>query len=68
MITIIITENLLLITKLTIETYLQLISLKKKRKIFSQSTIYLQVISFHKLLFISFKQKSFQLKKNSFQL
>ena len=35
----------LLITKLTIKTYLQLISLKKKRKLFSQSTIYK---SFHK--------------------
>ena len=55
---IIIRENLLLITKLTIKTYLQLISLKKKK---IQSKPYLQVISFHKLMFISFKQKSFQL-------
>ena len=43
---IIITENLLLITKLTIKTYLQLISLKKKRKIFSQSTIFISSCSF----------------------
>ena len=35
----------LLITKLTIKTHLQLTSLKKKRKIFSQSTI---CKSFHK--------------------
>ena len=45
------------ITKLTIKTYLQLIWLKKKKKIF---------ISFpSKLLFISIfkKKKSFQLKK-----
>ena len=55
MIIIIITENLLLITKLTIETYLQLISLKKKR---SQSTI---CKSFH---FIS--SCSFRLNKNHF--
>ena len=55
---IIIRENLLLITKLTIKTYLQLISLKKKK---IQSKPYLQVISFHKLMCISFKQKSFQL-------
>ena len=33
-------NNLLLIIKLTIKTYLQLISLKKKKYIFSQSTIY----------------------------
>ena len=55
---IIIRENLLLITKLTIKTYLQLISLKKKRKIFSQSTIFK---SFH---FIS--SCSFRLNKNHF--
>ena len=42
---IIIIMETLLITKLTIKTYLQLISLKKKRKLFSQSTIYK---SFHK--------------------
>ena len=41
--------NLLLISKLTVKTYLQLISLKKKKK-FSQSTI------FHKLLLISIKK------------
>ena len=52
MIIIIITENILLITKLTIETYLQLISLKKKRKIFSQSTI---CKSFHFISSCSFR-------------
>ena len=41
--------NLLLISKLTVKTYLQLISLKKKKK-FSQSTM------FHKLLLISIKK------------
>ena len=44
-------NNLLLITKQTIKTYLQLISLKKK-SICIQSKHYLQVILFHKLLFI----------------
>ena len=46
-------------TKLTIKTYLQLISLKKKKK-FSQSTIY------KSFQFIS--SCSFRLKKKSFQL
>ena len=60
-------NNLLLITKLTIKTYLQLISLKKKKNI--QSKHYLQVISFHKLLFISILKKKFiSIEKNSFQL
>ena len=45
--------------KKTTKTYLQLISLKKKKN-FSQSTIYK---SFHKLLFISIQKNSFQLKK-----
>ena len=54
-------------TKLTIKTYLQLMSLKKKN--------YLQVISFHKLLFISILKKIhfnwkklISIKNNSFQL
>ena len=60
-------NNLLLITKLTIKTYLQLISLKKKKNI--QSKHYLQVISFHKLLFILILKKKFiSIEKNSFQL
>ena len=46
-------NNLLLITKLTIKTYLQLISLKKKKK-FSQSTIYK---SFHFISSSSFRLK-----------
>ena len=46
--------NPLLISKLAIKTYLQLVSLKKKNV---QSKYYLQVISFHKLLFISIKEK-----------
>ena len=60
-------------TKLTIKTYLQSISLTKKKNV--QLNPYLQVISFQKLLFISIKKKSFQfLKKtgsienNSFRL
>ena len=60
-------NNLLLITKLTIKTYLQLMSLKKKN--------YLQVISFHKLLFISILKKIYfnwkkliSVKNNSFRL
>ena len=57
-----INNNLLLITKLTLKIYSQLISLKKKKNI--QSKHYLQVISFHKLLFISIYKK----KLNSFQL
>ena len=65
------------ITKLTIKTYLQLISLKKKKKNI-ESKHYLQVISFHMFLFISIKKKKFisikkkrkfiTVKKNSFQL
>ena len=50
-------NNLLLITKLTIKTYLQSISLTKKKKI--QLKHYLQVISFQKLLFISIKKNWF---------
>ena len=38
------------------KTYLQLISLKKKKYI--QSKQYLQAISFQKLLFISIKKKT----------
>ena len=49
--------NLLLITNLTIKTYLQLILLKKKKKIQSKHYI-LQVISFHKLVFILIKKKT----------
>ena len=53
----IITNNkLLLITKLTIKTYLQLISLKRKKYVYIQSKHYLQVISFHKLLLIFIKK------------
>ena len=64
------------ITKLTIKTYLQLISLKKKKKNI-ESKHYLQVISFHMFLFISIKKKFISIKKkrkfitvkkNSFQL
>ena len=44
-------NKLLLITKLTIKTYLQLISLKH----------YLQVISFHKLLLIFIKKTFIQI-------
>ena len=49
-------NNLLLITKLTIKTYLQLISLKRKKYVYIQSKHYLQVISFHKLLLIFIKK------------
>ena len=42
------------------KTYLQLISLKKKKYI--QSKQYLRAISFQKRLFISIKKNSFQLK------
>ena len=58
---IIINNNLLLTTKLAIKTYLQLISLKKKKTV--RSKHYLQVSSFHRLLFISIKKNSIQLKK-----
>ena len=58
-------NNLLLITKLTIKTYLQSISLTKKKNI--QLKHYLQVISFQKLLFISIK-KTGSIKNNSFRL
>ena len=65
-------NNLLLITKLTIKTYLQLISLKKKKKQFSQSTIYK---SFHFISSCSFRLKKFisikkiiSIKNNSFRL
>ena len=54
--------NTLFITKLTIKTYLQLISLKKKKNIFSQSAIY-KSFHFIKLLFILIKKNSCQLKK-----
>ena len=47
-------------TKLTIKTYLQLMSLKKKS---IRSKHYLQVISFHSLLFIWIKKNSIQFKK-----
>ena len=57
-------NNLLLITKLTIKTYLQSISLTKKKNI--QLKHYLQVISFQKLLFISIKKKLVQLKTTHF--
>ena len=49
----------------TIKTYLQLISEDEKN---IQWKHYVQVMSFHKLLFISILKKSFQLKKTSFQL
>ena len=62
---IIITINYFIDNKLTIKNlkFLQLISLKKK-KIYTyiQSKHYLQVISFHKFLFISIKKNSFRLK------
>ena len=50
---------------LTIKSHLQLISQKKKKKNI-QSKQYLQVISFHKLLFISIKKKIIiiSIKKN----
>ena len=57
-------NNLLLITKLTIKTYLQSISLTKKKNI--RLKHYLQVISFQKLLFISIKKKLVQLKTTHF--
>ena len=69
--------NLWLITKLTIKSYLHLISLKK---LFSQSTIYIipfdlkkkwQLISIkkiHSIKNISYIQKKIQLKNGSFQL
>ena len=47
-------NNLLLIINLTIKTYLQLISLKKKKTI--QSKHFLQIISFYRLLFILIKK------------
>ena len=59
-------NNLLLTTKLTIKTYLQSISLTKKKNI--QLKHYLQVISFKKLLFISIKKKTGSIKNNSFRL
>ena len=59
---IIITINYFIDNKLTIKNlkFLQLIALKKKKYI--QSKYYLQVISFHKFLFISIKKNSFRLK------
>ena len=48
------------------KTYLQLISLKKKKYI--QSKQYLQAISFQKLLFISIKKNLISIKNNSFRL
>ena len=47
-------NNLLFIIKLAIKTSLQLISLKKKKTI--QSKHFLQIISFHRLLFIFIKK------------
>ena len=59
---------LLLITKLTIKSYLQLISLKK---LFSQSTIYnsfrFKTIPLNIYIY-SNKKKNIQLKNGSFQL
>ena len=49
-------NKLLLITKLTIKTHLQLISLKMKKYVYIQSKHYLQVISIHKLLLIFIKK------------
>ena len=62
---IIITINYFIDNKLTIKNlkFLQLISLKKKNiYTYIQSKHYLQVISFHKFLFISIKKNSFRLK------
>ena len=58
-------------TKLTIKTYLQLISLKKKKK-FSQSTIYkschfISSCSFRLKKLISIKKKLISIKNNSFR-
>ena len=62
-------NNLLLITKLTIKTYLQLIFAEEeeeKKKQFSQSTIYK---SFHFISSCSFRlKKIISIKKKSFQL
>ena len=54
-------KNLLLTTKPTIKTYLQLISLMKKKTV--RSKHYLQVISFHRLLFFWISKNSIQLTK-----
>ena len=54
-------NNLVLMTMLTIKTYLQLISLKKKT---IRPKYYLQIMSC-RLLFIWTKKNSFQLKNNS---
>ena len=54
-------NNLVLMTMLTIKTYLQLISLKKKT---IRPKYYLQIMSC-RLLFIWIKKNSFQLKNNN---
>ena len=54
-------NNLVLMTMLTIKTYLQLISLKRKT---IRPKYYLQIMSC-RLLFIWIKKNSFQLKNNS---
>ena len=59
-ITIIKNNKLLLITKLTIKTHLQLISLKMKKYVYIQSKHYLQIISFHNLLLIFIKKTFIQ--------
>ena len=50
-----------LITKLTIKTHLQLISLKMKKYVYIQSKHYLQIISFHNLLLIFIKKTFIQI-------
>ena len=54
-------NKLLLITKLTIKTHLQLISLKMKKYVYIQSKHYLQIISFHNLLLIFIKKTFIQI-------